>query len=122
QTTCRFSRRVSYQSTPNAGQRFPPASGYDRLRRVRMVRYRKSAQSPNIQDRRAQTGRRVAIGGGGLGLGGLLIFLLLNFCMGGGMGGLGGLVGELTPLTLAVDDRPIETIPREEDPQALLVG
>lgn len=37
------------------------------------------------------------------------------------MGGLGGLVGDLTPVTLAVDDRPIETIPREEDPQAELV-
>jgi len=86
-----------------------------------MVRYRKSAQSPNIQDRRAQRGRRVALGGGGLGLGGLLIFLLLNFCVGGGMGGLGGLVGDLTPVTLAVDDRPIETIPHEEDPQAELV-
>jgi len=50
----------------------------------------------------------------------LLIFLLLNFCMGGGMGGLGGLVGEITPVSIPVDTRPIEsipTIPPEEDPQ-----
>src|SRR5690606_1125011 len=121
QTTCRFSRRVQYQSTPNRRQWFPPGAGYDRRRRVRMVRYRKSAQSPNIQDRRGQTGRRVAIGGGGLGLGGLLIFLLLNVCMGGGTGGLGGLIGELTPVSIPVDTRPIETVPRDQDPQAELV-
>ncbi|HEX2153940.1 MAG TPA: neutral zinc metallopeptidase [Acidimicrobiia bacterium] len=88
-----------------------------------MVRYRKAPQNPNIQDRRgmggSRTGRRVALGGGGIGLGTLAIILLLNVCAGGGLGDLGGLAGELVP----VDEpprTPLTTISPANDPDAEL--
>lgn len=61
-----------------------------------MVRFRKTGRmSTNIEDRRGMGGgRTAAIGGGGLGIGGLVLFLLFQF-LGGGGGDLGSVVGEL---------------------------
>lgn len=86
-----------------------------------MVRYRKAPANPNIQDRRGQPGRRrgLAIGGGGLGLGGLLLILILNVCVGGGLGDLGGLAGELVPAG-DPSQTPLTTIAPADDPDAQL--
>lgn len=86
-----------------------------------MVRYRKAPASPNIEDRRGRsTGRRMAIGGGGIGLGGVLLLLVLNVCLGGGLENLGGLTG-LAPAEPPPGQRPVETISPENDPNAGLV-
>jgi predicted metalloprotease len=83
-----------------------------------LVRYKKAPTTGRIEDRRGQGGgRRLAIGGGGIGLGGLLVLLLINVCMGGGLGDLGGMVGGLAPAEPPVSDRPIQTIPPSQDPQ-----
>lgn len=86
-----------------------------------MVRYRKAPANPNIEDRRGQTSRRrgVAIGGGGLGLGGLLLILILNFCVGGGLGDLGGLAGELAPADIP-SQTPLTTMAPSADPDSEL--
>jgi uncharacterized protein len=86
-----------------------------------MVRYRKAPANPNIEDRRGQTSRRrgVAIGGGGLGLGGLLLILVLNFCVGGGLGDLGGLAGELAPADIP-SQTPLTTMAPSADPDSEL--
>ena len=65
-------------------------------------------------------GRRVALGGGGLGLGGLLLVLILNFCVGGGLGDLGGLAGELVPADEPASNTPLTTIAPEDDPDRQL--
>lgn len=88
-----------------------------------MVRYKKAPANPNIEDRRGRGGRRagrgVAIGGGGLGLGGLILIIALNYCMGGGLGDLGGLAGELVPVEPA-PQTPLTTISPEDDPDSRL--
>lgn len=63
----------------------------------------------------------MAIGGGGIGIGGLLLILFLNVCVGGGFENLGGLVGDLAPADLPQETRPVETIAPENDPDAELV-
>lgn len=85
-----------------------------------MVRYRKAPTNPNIEDRRGQgrTRRRgMAIGGGGLGLGGILLVLILNFCVGGGLGDLGGLSGGLAPADES-SQTPLTTMAPSEDPDS----
>lgn len=87
-----------------------------------MVRYRKAPASRNIEDRRGRpSGRRMAIGGGGIGLGGLLILLVLNVCVGGGFESLGGLVDDLAPADPPQAQRPVETIAPGNDPDAEVV-
>lgn len=89
-----------------------------------MVRYKKAPSNTNVQDRRGtrSTGRRVAVGGGGLGIGGLLLVLVLNVCIGGGLGDLGGLAGGLVPVEPAnVPQTPLTTIAPADDPEAQLV-
>lgn len=86
-----------------------------------MVRYRKAPQRSTVEDRRGAPGRRVAMGGGGIGIGALVIFLVLNFCMGGGLGDLGGMVGGLAPPEAQPAPPVGGSIPPEEDPQAALV-
>lgn len=87
-----------------------------------MVRYKKAPTDTHIQDRRGMStgGRRVALGGGGLGLGGLLLILFLNLCVGGGLGDLGGLAGELVPADEPASDTPLTTIAPADDPDAQL--
>lgn len=85
-----------------------------------MVRYRKAPANPNIQDRRGQGGTRrrgMAIGGGGLGLGGILLILILNFCVGGGLGDLGGLSGGLVPAD-EPSQTPLTTMAPSADPDS----
>ncbi|HLU30976.1 MAG TPA: neutral zinc metallopeptidase [Acidimicrobiia bacterium] len=87
-----------------------------------MVRYRKTPTNPNIQDRRGQGGTRrrgMAIGGGGLGLGGLLLILILNFCVGGGLGDLGGMAGGLAPADTP-SQTPLTTMAPSADPDSEL--
>lgn len=87
-----------------------------------MVRYRKAPANPNIQDRRGQGGSRrrgMAIGGGGLGLGGLLLVLVLNFCVGGGLGDLGGMAGGLAPADTP-SQTPLTTMAPSADPDSEL--
>lgn len=87
-----------------------------------MVRYKKAPANARIQDRRGSRsgGRRVAIGGGGLGLGGLVLVLILNVCVGGGLGDLGGLAGELVPVEPLPPQTPLTTIAAGGDPDAEL--
>lgn len=91
-----------------------------------MVRYRKPTSNRNVQDRRGQgmsrPGRRIAVGGGGIGLGTLAIILLLNVCVGGGLGDLGGLAGDLVPVEQPGPQTPLTTIDPENDPDSELVG
>ncbi|HSJ33491.1 MAG TPA: neutral zinc metallopeptidase [Acidimicrobiia bacterium] len=87
-----------------------------------MVRYRKAPANPNIQDRRGQGGTRrrgMAIGGGGLGLGGILLILILNFCVGGGLGDLGGMAGGLAPADTP-SQTPLTTMAPSADPDSEL--
>ena len=53
-----------------------------------------------------------------MGLGGLLLVVILNLVMGGGMGDLGGLVEDLAPAQPG--QSPLTTIAPEDDPQAPL--
>jgi hypothetical protein len=60
------------------------------------VRFRKGASldPSQVQDVRGRSaGGNVALGGGGLGVAGILIYLLITLLSGGGSGGLGDLVG-----------------------------
>lgn len=88
-----------------------------------MVRYKKAPSNVNIEDRRGaggmrRPGRGVAIGGGGLGIGALLLVLFLNMCVGGGLGDLGGMAGGLVP---AEDPgTPLTTLSPADDPDAQL--
>lgn len=87
-----------------------------------MVRYRKAPVSRNIEDRRGRpTRRRMAIGGGGIGLGGLLLIILFNVFMGGGLEDLGGVVDDLAPADPPQEARPVETVTPVNDPDAELV-
>jgi predicted metalloprotease len=60
------------------------------------VRFRKGASldPSQVQDVRGRsTGGNVALGGGGLGVAGIVVYLLITLLSGGGSGGLGDLVG-----------------------------
>lgn len=63
----------------------------------------------------------MAIGGGGIGLGGLLVFLLINLLLGGDLEDLGGLAGDLSPANPPAAQRPVETIDPADDPDAAVV-
>lgn len=77
-----------------------------------MVRYKKSPMSARVQDRRGvRRPGRVALGGGGLGLGGLLLIVVLSMCTGTDLAGLGGLAGELAPPSAPVRENPLPADP-----------
>jgi uncharacterized protein len=65
------------------------------------MRYRKSARldPSQVEDRRGLPGGRVAVGGGGLGLAGLVIYLLVSALAGGG--GLSGALDNLDGVTVS---------------------
>lgn len=62
-------------------------------------------------------GRGVAIGGGGLGIGGLILFLVLSLCTGTD---LGDLAGDLVPVDTVPSQAPLPTIAPEDDADAQL--
>lgn len=63
----------------------------------------------------------MAIGGGGIGLGSLLVVLLVNLLLGGDLEDLGGLSGDLSPADPPGTQRPVETIDPADDPDAAVV-
>lgn len=87
-----------------------------------MVRYKKPPANRNIEDRRGRpTGRRLAVGGGGIGLVGVIVIVVVNLLLGGGLEDLGGMAGELAPAGPPAAERPIETINPADDPDAAVV-
>jgi predicted metalloprotease len=79
------------------------------------MRFQRSGRlSSNIQDRRGRSGSRrpggVAIGGGGLGLGAILLFFLTQVLGGGGGGELGQILEQLGP-QVGAPAAPGEDIP-----------
>ena len=67
-------------------------------RNLSAMRFRRGAtlDPGQVVDRRGMGGGGLAVGGGGLGLVGLLAFLLINYLSGGGLGATGSLDGRAT--------------------------